>query len=307
MSACLLVILVALAGQVELGTDESPAAVGGDLDVGSCQIKIRDEVNLPAPEAGVLMEFAVREGSQVKQGDVLAMIDDREAQAALRVAQFRFEAATKRSEDTIEEKYAVLAAAVAKADWQKSLEANKRNPGSIVPIDIDQKKLVFDRSTLQIEKAVKDRELAVLDARTAEAERDAANLAIERRTIRSPFNGEVANIYNRHQSEWVSPGDPIVRLIQLDTLYIETTVDASRYERNELQGKPVTVQVTGARNRKENAVGHIVYVGQEIQGGTNYRVQAEFTNRLQGDQWLIQPGHTARMTIHLGQTNTAAR
>jgi len=291
---------VTLAVLAQLGGRDPAARAleeGGEPVLHSCLVKVQDDVRIPAQEAGVLIQFPVKEGTRVAKGDLLAVIDARQAEAALRVAKIALEAAEKRAENVIEEKYAKKAAEVAYFDWQQDLKANLDHAGAIPDIEVRQKKLVFERSKLQIEKAKKDREMASLDAKTKEAERDAAQMAIDRRTILAPFDGEVVTTY-LHESEWVSPGDPILRLVRLDTLYVEDFLDASLYNPSDVQGKPVTVSVALARGREVSAPGTIVYVNQLVQSDGSYLVRAEVQNQRENDHWLIRPGLPTKMTIH---------
>ncbi len=276
-----------------------PATVlGGDVVLHSCFVKVLYEARIPAPVAGVLIEMQMQEGTQLNKGDTLAVIDDREAAAALRIAQYGFEAAGKRAEDQIEEQYAKKAAEVAYYDWQQDMKANKDHPGAIPAIEVRQKKLVFQRSTLQIEKAQKDRELASLDANTKKAELDAAQMALNWRKITAPVDGEVVTTY-RHQDEWVNPGDPILKLVRFDVLDVEGDVYAGEYDRGELLGRPVTVYVTKARGREVSVEGLVVHVSQLVQSDGSYVVRAEIENKREDQGWLIQPGVEAKMEIHL--------
>ena len=264
-----------------------------------CLVNVRDEVRIPASESGVLMEFPVREGSSMAEGDVLAVIDDREAQAQLKISQYGLEAAAKRATDRIEEKYARKAAEVAEQDWKKALAANAQKRDAVPVIEVMQKKLSFERSNLQIEKAQKDRELARLDAHTKHAERDAAQMAVDWRTIRAPFAGEVVTTY-RHEKEWVNPGDPILLLVRFDKLYVENFVDAKQYDRGDILGQEVSVQLTRARGRQFKVSGKVVYVDQEVQSDGRFKVRAEVLNIKEKNNWLIQPGMKATMTIYMG-------
>ena len=251
-------LLVLLSGADQPDLLDSKSAV-----LNSCFVKVQYEARIPAPVAGVLIDMQMKEGSIIKKGDTLAVIDDREAAAALKVAKYGHEAAVKRSEDQIEEKYAVMAAAVAKIDWLQDLKANKDHPGAIPDIEVRQKELVYKRSNLQIEKAQKDRELAVLDANTKKAELDAAQMALDWRKIIAPVDGEVVMTY-RNQDEWVSPGDPILNLVRFDILDVEGDAYADVYDRSELLGRPVTVYVNKARGREVSVKGLVTHVSQTI-------------------------------------------
>ena len=299
MSAFRLLIALGLLLPVS-GVDRLYAEKDGNPVLDRCLIKLKgeDEIRIPAQEAGVLISMPVKEGSRVAQGELLATIDDREAKAALQVAEYALQSAQQRAKEDIEIRYAQAAEAVAQVDVDQDQKANRDHPGAIPDIEIRRKKLDLKRSSLQIEKARKDQILASLEAKTKEAERDAAKMALEWRTILAPFDGEVVTTY-RHQSEWVNPGDPILKLVRFDTLHVEGIVYADQHDRGELRGKPVTVKVVRARGREISVQGHIVYVDQMVQSDGSYRVRAEVKNQREGDNWLIQPGLKARMTIHL--------
>ena len=261
-------------------------------------IRVKDEAKISAVELGTLTELMVREGSRVKKDDKLAQIDDREAKATVEVTVNAEQAARKRFEQDIEIRYAQAASAVAEAEYRKDLEANEIKKGAVPESELERKKLDWKRATLQIEKAENDRVLAGYEARTKRAERQAAEMALDWRTIRAPFDGDVVKTYV-HQSEWVNPGDPILKLMRFDTLYVEGFVRAADYDRWEVMGKPVMVEVTKARGKTASVSGKIVHVAQMLDHGGVYTVRAEVANELFNDSWLLQPGGVARMTILL--------
>ncbi len=270
-------------GDEQPDVDKYSVDKNDDAVIDRCFVRVQDEVRIPSQEAGMLMMMSVKEGSQISKGDVLATVDDRQPKMALRVAEYSLKAARQRASDKIEVKYATKAAEFAKVDWERVLEANKNLANAIPDIEVRQKKLGWQRSDLQIEKAQKDRDLAILDYRTKQAEVDAAKMAVEMRVILAPFDGEVVDMY-RHESEWVNPGDPILKLVRFDALYVES----------------VTVSVSKARGREVSVPGTIIHVSSLIRDG-EYVVRAEVQNQRVGDSWLIQPGLRARMTIHLSQ------
>jgi len=291
-------MILSIAAQVG-GGEQRYADKNGDAMIDRCFVSVQDEVRIPAQEAGVLIKMTVKEGSRISQGDVLATIDDREAKMGLRVAEYGLRAARQRATDKIEVKYATKAAEFAKVDWERVLEANKNLTNAIPDIEVRQKKLGWERSTLQIEKAQKDRDLAILDFRTKEAEVDSAKMAVEMRVILAPFDGEVVDMY-RHEAEWVNPGDPILKLVRFDALYVEGYAYAKDFDREELQGRSVTVNVSKARGREISVPGTIIHVSPLVRDG-EFAVRAEVQNQREGNNWLIQPGLAARMTIHLSQ------
>lgn len=265
-----------------------------------CQVKVKDEVEIPAQKEGVLTQMAVVEGSAVKAGAKIAVIDDREARAAVKVAEYSLDAAEKRAKDNIEGRFAAKSAEVAKVDWERDIEANLRAQGAVPDIEVQQKKLMYEKSILQKEKADNDQALAALDAKVKGAELDAAQVALEKRSIYAPFDGEVVKLH-REKSEWVNPGDPILTLMRFDKLYVEAFVSAKEFDRGELMGRKVTVAVPRARGREVMLNGTVVHVAQLVEGSGSYLVRAEVANTKEGQYWSVQPGfmQIAKMTIHL--------
>lgn len=275
-----------------------PSVHAEDPVLESCLVKTQEDISLPAEEAGVLKKLPWKEGAQVKKGELLAAINDLQAQASVEVAQIGLQAAEKRAESDIEVRYAEKASKVAWAKLEMAHEANRRAATAVPEAELQSLKLDYERLELQIEKAQNDGVLAKYEVKTKEAELKAAKLALGRREIRAPFDGEIITLY-RHESEWLSPGDPILRLVRFDAMYVEGHIDSSQYDPEQIDGRPVTVQVVLAHGRKIQATGKIIYINQKVEHDRGYKIRAEIPNQKQGKYWLIRPGQKATMTIHL--------
>jgi len=304
MNASWMVVLLAAFGQVGAEAPYPTApATGGDpifrQPTSALSITAENDMIISAEAEGVLSKLPVREGSRVASGQVLAMIDDRQAQAAARVAKLSHEAAVEQADDDIEERYAKAAADVAEIDLRKSREANRLKANAIADIEILEKQLVLKRSRLQTEKAQKDQLLAAKEADVKKAELEGANIALDQRTIRAPFDGEVQQLFQK-EAQWVKPGDPILRLVQFDKLRIDCFVNAAEYDPLELANRRVTVRVQLARGREASVTGRIVHVSQMVIS-RQYLVRAEVQNQRDGEFWLVRPGLDVEMTIHLSE------
>jgi len=303
MKPCLTAFLLAamVASQVDAQT---PYERPGNEPTVEASIRSQNDVRIYAGVEGELTLLSVREGARVTQGQVLATIDDRQAKAAVDVARFGHEAAVERAKDNVEQRYAEAAAAVAKVNWQRDLEANRETANAVPEIQIRQKKLEYDRAILQIEKAGKDQLIAGKEADVKKAELAAAQIALDRRTVLAPFAGEVQQLI-LHQAEWVNPGDPILRLVQFDVLQVDGYVNARDYDPVDVQGRPVTVRVQLARGKELTIKGRVIYVNQTVLD-EEYLVRAEIQNQRNGDYWVVRPGLSAMMTIHVTQDPVAA-
>ena len=122
---------------------------------------------------------------------------------------------------------------------------------------------------------------------------DQAKLQLARRGLRSPLDGEVAEVF-RHRSEWVEPGQRVMRIVRLDRLKVEGFVD-SRAIGSSLRGAVVRVRVTPNDEEKPIIVkGKIVFISSEIDAvNGQVRVWAEVEN----PDLVLRPGLPAEMII----------
>ena len=193
-----------------------------------------DQIKLPAKEPGVLVQLAVKEGTQVKAGQVIGKIDDSEPQMKKKAAIADYNGAYKRWKDDVEIRFAKAQAAVAKAEYEQTggnqstcRKSRHRSRIRTRPSSIGTTSIWPSKNRSH------DKELAKFEALTKQAELDAADLAIKRRTIVAPFDGVVEEI-KRKQEEWVQPGDTILTLLRLDTMHVEGAIEQKqvRSERN---------------------------------------------------------------------------
>ena len=77
-------------------------ALAADPVLTGCLVKLEDDIKLPAPEAGVLVQLSVKEGSQVREGDVLGKIYDEEVQMQKKAAEYAQGAAYKSATDDVQ-------------------------------------------------------------------------------------------------------------------------------------------------------------------------------------------------------------
>lgn len=288
-------------GRYQLPSQPTREAPAGDPQITGCNVDLVEDIECPAPVEGMIVFLGVKEGSEVRAEATIAQVDDRESQQALKIAEYAYRAAAARAKNDVERRYSEAAADVANAEVDEMREANAQVEKAVSPAEIRRAELEYKRAVLGIEKAEKDQELSLYDANTKRAELAAAELAVDRRRVLAPFDGQVLEVF-REQSEWVRPGDPIVRLARLDALRVDGWVYYEDHLPAEVDGCEVTIQVDVGRGRVEKATGRVVYVSPLAEGFDNpkYRVRAEIKNRRQNGRWLISPGLDATMTIHLG-------
>jgi len=290
-----LTIALALGADGARGTQSAGEAV-----IPVCEVVSIEQQEVPGADPGVLVEMLVKEGMKVTKNQELGRVDDREAKAELIVKQLNSEAADQEAKSDIGVLFATATADVNYTAWKKLEKANEGAKGAIADIDILKTKLEWEKATLQIKKAKEDHVAAGLTAKAKAAEAKAAEIGVERRILRAPFNGVVLQV-KKHIGEWVSAGEPVVEIIRVDRLSIRGGLPADQWPPADIEGRKVTVEVLLPRGRVEKVPGQVVYVSPRVTGG-KLDVWAEIDIPVEKDgRPLVPAGLTAKMTIHVNQ------
>jgi macrolide-specific efflux system membrane fusion protein len=263
-----------------------------------CLISLSEESQVPAKESGQLTKINVKDGDQVTKDQVLVHIDDAHSRMEYRAAERKYVAAKVLSENDINVQYSQAAADVAEAQVLTGEEANRRVRGSVTESQMREWRLTHRKFLLEIKQARFKMQTDAMEAEVRKAEMDAAQENIDRRQIKAPLDGVVVDL-KHHEGEWVQPGDTVLRILRVDRLRIEGFLKASEYDPVELVNRPVTVTVTLAHDRQEKFQGKVSFVNPTVEAGGEFRVRVEVLNRKENEFWLLRPGQTAEMTIHL--------
>jgi multidrug efflux pump subunit AcrA (membrane-fusion protein) len=302
---------------------------GNEPTASTCLVTLVEERNVPAEEAGVLTVMNVREGDEVtafkrrpprlkpsiptKEGDKptqdkvrpLAEIDKSLPMLQRQVALKDFLKADEEAKNDVNVRYADATSKVAKRTWDMSDAANLRTPGSVSPVEIDKLRLEYVASTLKIEQSRHDQNVAVLTAAGKEAELANAEQAAEHRDIHSPIDGVVVQIYAR-EGEWVKPGDPVFRIINLKRLRVQANLNVAECNPADVVGKTATVSATLTDCEQVTFNGQVTFVQPEVKTGGRFTVWAEVENRkADNGQYVLLPGMQASMTVHTHAPATA--
>jgi len=271
-----------------------------------CLVSLIEDVQVPAREAGALVSVAVQEGAYVKQGQLLAQIDDQQPKLDKLAAELSRDAALAKAEDDVEVRYSEAAFAVATAELERALAIERRSPGGVTQQEIQKLQLAKRRDELQIERSKLEMHVAKMNADVQQAAVKSADDAVGRRQIVSPLDGVVVTLFHE-KGEWVAAGESVVQVVRIDRLRVEGFLNASEIGPDEVAGRPVTVDVQLASGRTARFGGNVVYVSPLVQAGNKQRVRAEVENRTESGHPLLRPGMTATMTISLGSTTPMNR
>lgn len=263
-----------------------------------CIVSPIHDIDVPAKVAGPLVSVAVKEGNTVDTGMQLAQIDDRQSQLDRMQAELRRDAALKRASDDASVKVAQASHDVAVVELAQRMKIRQRSRDAISDSEIRQLELARDRTGFEIERAKLNLQVERLNADREESAVKAAEHEIALRRITSPIDGEVVTVI-RQTGEWVAAGDPVFRVIRMDRLRVEGIVSSRNYNPGELMDRAVTVELELARGRKVPLSGRVVHISPIVKAGSKYRIRAEVANQREQSQWLLRPGSTVSMAIHL--------
>jgi multidrug efflux pump subunit AcrA (membrane-fusion protein) len=295
-TVCLSVIAFAIA---QTGAGERPSQPPREAHMPHCLISLIDEAQVPAEQQGVLTALDVREGKIVGKGQILAQIDDRQAQIGYRIAVLEFNEAEEQANNEVDIKFYMASEAVAHLDYKEVMDANKQNPGTFTDAEVRRYELQWKKAKAQVEQGTWNKKLAGLARDAKRAEVDAAKMAVEIRQIDSPLDGIVYEVF-KHEGEWVQPGEPIVRVVRMDRLRVEGFLRSHEFAPEEINGREVVVTVSLARGQTVELKSRISFVSPLVEPASGeYRVSADVTNVPRGGFWVIRPGLSAEMTIQL--------
>ena len=288
--------LVGLLGPAAGGLE--PGDVNDDIVVPNCQVRFRDELELPARDAGLLKEVRIRDNQVVRAGEVLAVLDDNRLRSQQRIADVRGALLKKKLDYSVEVELAETAYLEAKLEVDENTKQQRTTLGAVSASHRLRAELALRRAELERERVKRDQRLAQLELEQHEAEKRELAEQLERLEVLSPFHGVVLSA-PRAQGEWVRQGDTVVRVASMETLQVSALVSESQLSVRGAPGTPVTVR--WSENGKVLTLrGLIETVDPQIRDGGQYRVHVKVENRALDQGWLLVPGRSVTLVIHTG-------
>ncbi len=181
IGACLLL------PSAHLSAAEDPSAqmkaAGHAIEVESVVLRLFDEAEVPAQEAGLVTGVAVREGQRVKQGELLAQLDDQVPQLAADAAKAKYDITREKATNDVKIRYAQKALEVSEAELRRSTESIEKFAKSVSQSQLDVEQLTVQKNRLEAEEAEHEQGIATLEMKAQENELSAARAQIARRKI----------------------------------------------------------------------------------------------------------------------------
>ncbi|MBX2867372.1 MAG: efflux RND transporter periplasmic adaptor subunit [Acidiferrobacterales bacterium] len=201
-------------------------------------------VDIASAETGVLSKISVKEGDEVKKGDVLAILDYRLVEASLRVAKAR-----KNASASIQAAQAELKMAKRKLAQFEKLHA----AGNARRDEVEVARLEENVARSQVSRAKEQQAIAALEYKRIQTE-------IETNHIRSPIDGVVTTI-NRDTGELVSSSQgPFIRIVNTEQLQFISNLPADK-PLDIMEGSEVKIALDG---QSEALVARVEYFSDII-------------------------------------------
>jgi RND family efflux transporter MFP subunit len=289
------VIGVVVGGAVACAADgNAPAAKsanGSGIEVQSVVLRLFEEAEVPAQEAGVVVNVAAREGQRVKQGELLAQLDDQVPRLAADAAKAKYDITHEKATNDVKIRYAQKALEVSEAELKRSTESIEKFAKSVSQSQLDVEQLTVQKNRLEAEEAEHEQSIAGLEMKAQENEWNAARAQIARRKIAAPFDGTIVQVYLR-KGEWAEPGQKALRIVNADRLKAEGFIRAEDAAAAS-SGKPVELTIDlGGTPQKFS--GKVAFVSPEVDPITGQvRVWAEIENH----DGKLRPGQSAKMVL----------
>ena len=189
------------------------------VSIKSAQLQLIVNVEVAARDAGVIDSINITEGQEVDSGAVMLKLDREATMANANSARSELEIAKAESENDIDLRYAKVSTDVNKKVYQRSVNASRQFAKSVSKTELERLKLELERACLSGEQAQRTAAINELTVGLKKAQMELAEVQLRNREIKAPVSGMVVQVY-RQVGEWVQPGQPIARVIDLKKLRV---------------------------------------------------------------------------------------
>jgi membrane fusion protein, multidrug efflux system len=221
------------------------------------------ETDLAANVSGRILETKVERGTRVKQGDIIARVDVR--QAALQLAEAKVQAESSRTQEQID---------------QRECErfAKLMDRGAVTDVEYEQVMARCKRNPLNVEAA---------EARVSLAAKNVGD-----GIIRAPFSGVVTERFV-DVGEYVQSSTRVVALAEVDALHLDFSLPEANFPEVAL-GSEVLFTVSAYPDR--NFTGKVVHIGGAVRSTRDILIEASVTNT----DGALLPGMFANVGLVVG-------
>ena len=213
---------------------------GGPIVATLSQISCVHKIPIPAQADGLIQELLVEEGSVVKKGQTILIIDSRIAAAELKVAEKQLESAEILAKQVANIEFSKKARDLAYEEYNMTAELYKTNAANYS--EVKRKRLEAEKSKYSIDMALDEQKKHQLDAVVAQEQVNASKVKLDMYEVKAPYDGIIVE-RKRDLGEWIRAGEPVVRLVHMQEMKIEAFVSLSGVAPSDLEGAEIKVEI----------------------------------------------------------------
>lgn len=259
-------------------TEQLPAVKESNLVSAEGTVVPAEKAELCFSQAGNVGEIYVKEGQQVKKGDLLVRLDNKDSSAQVEKAQASLEKTSKDSSETSVSQQSELKKTEKEYEnTAKDLKRNQElyNQGAVSKQELEQAEEEYNNAEASYlkAKAAASNASQTADVSLAKATLEEAQAILAQTEIRAPFDGTVVYM-DLVAGEYVQPGIPVVFMSGNSGWIIETDdlteMDIARVK----TGDAADIRVDGLPDLELK--GTVIYAsafGEEKNGDMTYTVK----------------------------------
>ena len=261
----------------------------GQMHFDNGVVGVLDDINLPAKDSGVLLEFRGKLGQRVEVGDLIGQLDAADLKAQREVIEAERRVAEITAENDINIRFSRSSSEVSQKVLDKSREANVIYRDTVSSTEIGRLALEAERGELSIERSMLDQETAETEVQLQNKRLASLELQIANRQIISSIDGMIVST-PFSEGEWIERGQTVVRIIRTDRVEVVALADAESADIS-FVGQPVTIEL-----EDQQLSGEVTFVNPEINPASGrVQIRAEVDN----PEGLLRPGSRVKMVVEL--------
>jgi HlyD family secretion protein len=259
-------------------------------------VKVRQRAKLSPEIGGRVIYLGVKEGDQVKSGQLLLKLENSDLKASVSLAERGFQSAR-----------ATMKEACVAADWAaREYERNRALKQQGIVSDA-----LLDQSRNNLDAAKARCEAGKAEVKRSEAAVEVARANLNKSEVRAPFDGIVAQV-STEIGEWITPSPPgvpippVIDILDKSGVYVESPMDETDAGRL-AAGLPVRINLDPYPDKTfPGQLTRIAPFVQDVEGqNRTVAVEAEFQD--QNFAHTLLPGTSADIEVILSSRENVLR
>jgi multidrug efflux pump subunit AcrA (membrane-fusion protein) len=282
--AIMAIAISGFAGTAHGQPNDAPAAIAAkaEIEIANVLVTPRFESQVPAEATGRVREVLVGPGDRVMAGQTLARIDSRETRLVIETLKAELARLSRAAADDSQIRLANNALSVALKDLDRAQAAAKRVPKSVSQAELDRLQLSVEQLEIEVERAHREIELEKLALGEKELALQAAQFRLDNHVVTAARPGVIAE-QAIELGEWVTPGEPIFRIVTLSHVRVEGLLPGGIGPNRFIDAEAV-VRIQG---QSEPFLGTVQFVAPEQ---NHLKGETLFWVLLDNEKGLLRPG-----------------